>query len=144
MVSTVVAYLNFHIFAALLNGLALGSMIFFAAIVTPSVFKALEGEHRSRYLETIFPLYFRAMAGLEAIAGILIIYRIEGWALLAVAAAFMFSDQALRPTINRLRAGHYAGDADTSVRFKKMHRLSVLINLAQIFISLIVFFRLAV
>ncbi len=139
-----VAYLNFHTIAALLNGIALGAMLFFAIVVTPVVFKSLLGPARISFLETIFPLYFRAMMVLEGMAGLLIIYRFEGWVLLAVAAGFLFADAVLRPRIERHRPGHYAGDEDDKKKFRLLHRLSVLINLTQIIVSLIVFFRLAI
>ena len=138
-----VTYLNFHVMAAFLNAISLGTMLFFAIVVTPVVFKTLTGEYRTKFLSTIFPIYYRTLLPINAIAGLLVIYRPEGWALLAIAGGFLLADQVLRPRIDKLRAGHYAGEAVASGNFKRLHRFSVLINLAQMIASLIIFFKLA-
>jgi Domain of unknown function (DUF4149) len=139
-----VAYLNFHVMAAFLNAISLGAMLFFAVVVTPVVFKTLTGEARTSFLSTIFPVYYRSLLLLNVLGGLLIIYRVEGWILLIIAAGFSFSDMILRPQIDRHRPGHYAGETNASGKFKRLHRISVLINLAQMIASLTIFFRLAV
>ncbi len=137
-------YLNLHTAAAFLNGISLGAMLFFAAVVTPVAFRALEAEARGAFLQEIFPLYFRSLAVLETLAGVFIIYRPEGWILLAVAAGFVFADQVLRPQIDKHRAGRYKGETEATKKFRQWHRLSVGINLLQMLVCLVLFFRLAV
>ena len=137
-------YLNFHTIAAFLNAMCLGTMLFFAFVVTPVVFRTLAGETRTKFLSTIFPVYYRSLAGMSAVAGMLLFYRAEGWILLIVAGGFLFADLVLRPHIDANRNGHYAGDPAASGRFRRLHRSSLLINLAQMIASVIVFFRLAV
>jgi len=139
-----VTYLNFHVLAALLNAVSLGAMLFFAVIVTPVVFKTLNGDVRTKFLGTIFPVYYRTLSAINMLAGLLIFYRGEGWVLWIIAAGFILSDMILRPRIDRHRAGHYAGETLASGKFKSLHRTSVLINIVQMIASLIIFFRLAV
>jgi hypothetical protein len=48
-----------------------------------------------------------------------------------VASGFVFSRQGLMPRINAYRDAELAGDASATQPFARLHRLSVVINLAQ-------------
>ncbi len=137
-------YVNFHTVAAFLNALVLGSMVFFAAVVTPVAFKALEQPGRSAYLRALFPLYYRVLAAASALAALFIWYRVEAIWLGLNAAAFLAADQLIRPRIERHRAGRERGDAADTRAFRRLHRLSVYLNLLQLIVALVVFFRLSV
>jgi hypothetical protein len=137
-------FVNYHTLSAFFTALVLGAMVFFMFVVTPAIFKGLEPEARGKYLSTIFPMYYRNLAGLSAIAGGFIWYRDEAYWMWSVAILFLFCDFVLRPPINRNRAGRDAGDAVAAKNFKLLHRASVLINLVQLGIVVMVFFRLAI
>ena len=70
-----VEYLNFHTVAAFLNALMMGAMAFFAFVLAPVVFKALEREDAPRLLTPLFPIYYRVMAPLAAGAALAVFYR---------------------------------------------------------------------
>ena len=77
-------YVNYHTLSTFFISLVLGGMVFFMFVTTPAIFKALEGDERSRYLSAVFPMYYRNLAGLSAIAGGFIFYRVEAkwlWAM---------------------------------------------------------------
>ncbi len=111
----------------------LGSMIFFAAVTAPAVFKFLPEDSAGRYLRGVFPRYYLWGAVCAAIAAILSlpVSLIPGGLLLFVALAFLGVRQILVPRINEAKEGRAAGDDAATARFARLHRLSVLINLAQ-------------
>ena len=144
MLEIISYYANFHTLALFFAALVLGAMMFFAAVVTPTVFRALPDGPRTQYLSALFPVYYRNLAFLSILAGGFIWYRAESYWLWAVAVLFLFADIVLRPLIEKYRAGRDAGDAAAKRTFGLLHRASVLINLAQMGIMIVVFFRLAV
>jgi len=110
-----------------------GAMIFFAAAVAPTVFRALEPEPAGRFLRAIFPAYYLVLilsAGVAALA------HFGAWAPAGVYAAVAVSTIALRqglmPRLNAWRDAELAGDAAAGVKFAAGHRISVLINMAQL------------
>lgn len=135
-------YFTLHILASLLTALALGGMVFFAAMFTPLIFKRLPPEIAAGFIRQVFPVYYRVMAILTLAAGLPIWYRPEAWVMAAVGGGFMASAGLLMPRINTARDGRDAGDAAAARRFRALHRVSVLINLAQMIAVLAVFQRL--
>jgi hypothetical protein len=131
-----------HVAATLLVALVLGGMVFFAAMFTPLIFAKLETETASGFIRQVFPVYYRVMAALSIVAALPIWYRAEAWVMAAVAALFIAAMVALMPAINRARDARTAGDQAARRRFALLHRLSVLINLAQLVAVLVVFLRL--
>ena len=131
-----------HVAATLLVALVLGGMVFFAAMFTPLIFAKLETETASGFIRQVFPVYYRVMAALSIVAALPIWYRAEAWVMAAVAALFIVAMVALMPAINRARDARTAGDQAARRRFALLHRLSVLINLAQLVAVLVVFLRL--
>jgi uncharacterized membrane protein len=125
--------------ALILTAVLLGSMIFFAAIVTPAVFRFLERENAAAYLRGLFPRYYLwgAVVGVLAAAAAWPSDRVSGIILAVVATAFLAVRQLLLPPINIAREGRAAGNEAASRRFSFLHRLSVIINLAQM-IALVV------
>jgi hypothetical protein len=125
--------------ALILIAFLLGSMIFFAAIVTPAVFKFLEREQAATYLRGLFPGYYVWGAIMAALAAAVAwpVDNVSGVVLAVVAAAFVGGRQLLLPPINVAREGRAAGDEAASKKFTALHRLSVIINLGQM-IALIV------
>lgn len=117
-------------------GALIGSMLFFAAIVAPTVFRALPAEHAGPFLRRLFPRYYAWGFSLAALASLLAALAGATPAAIVVLAlialGFGFARQVLVPRINRARDAELAGDAAAGRRFARLHRLSVLLNLAQL------------
>ncbi|MEL7538670.1 MAG: DUF4149 domain-containing protein [Pseudomonadota bacterium] len=111
----------------------LGGMVFFASIVAPVVFQALPADAAGRFLRRIFPRYYAYVAITSAAAAVLA-WRIP-WAaatLALISVTTLFVRQWLVPRINAWRDAELAGDTSAGKRFALGHRVSVLINLAQL------------
>ena len=141
-------WLTYHTLSIFVTALVLGGMVFFGFFMTPLVFAKLERPVAAGFLRTVFPIYYQVMAVLSVLAALPIWYRSEAVGMAGVAAIFVFVKVFLLPPINRARdardqyADGTGGDAQGEARFKRLHRLSVLINLAQMIGVGVVFFRL--
>ena len=133
---------TFHTIATFLVALVLGGMIFFSFVMTPLVFLHLDKKAAGSLLGKVFPTYFRIVAGVSVIAALLIWYRWEAGAMAAVAAASVIAWLYILPPLERLRPDREAGDPAATSKFRRLHRTSVGINLAQIAVVIIVFFQL--
>ena len=107
-----------------------GSMIFFMAVVSPSVFATLSTNASSKFLRTIFPRMF--LFGFIITFLSLILSYISGnilnsILLVIVAVSFIINRNYLTPKINNLRDKELEGDQKASSNFKYMHLLSVLL-----------------
>jgi len=125
------------------TALLLGGMVFYALFMTPLVFAKLERPVAAQFLRAVFPIYYQVMTVLAVLSALPIWYRMEAITLAGVAAAFVLVKVMLLPPINRARDARDAGDTMGETRFKRLHRLSVLINLAQMIAVGVVFVRLA-
>ena len=117
-----------------------GSMLFFAAIVAPSVFRSLPAEQAGPFLRALFPRYY--------LWGILLSLGASLTALLAdtsivisigsavVLILFVYARQILVPKINRARDSERDGDQQAGARFRALHLQSVLINSLQLLMML--------
>ena len=108
----------------------IGSMIFFMAVVSPSVFATLSTNASSKFLRTIFPRMF--LFGFIITFLSLILSYISGnilnsILLIVVAVSFIINRNYLTPKINNLRDKELEGDQKASSNFKYMHLLSVLL-----------------
>ena len=122
----------------LLGALA-GSMLFFAIVVAPTVFRALPAEAAGSFLRRLFPLYFLwglVMSLLCTITAIYATQLIVGSICGLVAILFAYARYSLLARINRARDRKIAregdGDATADRQFKRLHLQSVLINAAQL------------
>ena len=118
-----------------LLGLLVGSMLFFAIVVAPTVFRSLPGEQAGSFLRALFPRYY-LWGGILACLGVPIAIfgssTVMGIACALVALLFVYARQVLIPAINRARDAQLAGDGDAASRFRRLHLQSVLINLFQL------------
>ena len=108
----------------------IGSMIFFMAVVSPSVFATLSTKASSKFLRTIFPRMF--LFGFIITVLSLILSYISGnilnsILLVIVAVSFIININYLTPKINNLRDKELEGDQKASSNFKYKHLLSVLL-----------------
>lgn len=111
----------------------LGSMVFFAAVTAPAVFAFLPEDTRGLYLRGVFPRYTAWGIAVAVIAAALAFPAdaLSAALLGLVAAVFLAVRQVLLPRINAAREGRAAGIEAAKADFARLHRLSMLINLAQ-------------
>ena len=105
-------------------------MIFFMAVVSPSVFATLSSNASSKFLRTIFPRMF--LFGFIIAVSSLIFSFLSGIILnsillIIVAISFIINRNYLTPKINDFRDKELEGDKKASSSFKYMHLLSVLL-----------------
>jgi hypothetical protein len=121
------------------TGTLLGIMLFFAAAVAPTVFRSLPAEHAASYLRGIFPVYYTwgiilaLVISLIAYDTNIIVFVISS----IITVLFIYSRQGLLPGINLAREARLAGAPDGEAAFKRLHRLSVLINLGNMLLLII-------
>ncbi len=110
----------------------IGSMIFFMAVVSPSVFATLSTNASSKFLRTIFPRMF-LFGFIIAILSLILSYIsgniLNSILLVIVAVSFIINRNYLTPKINNFRDKELEGDEKASSNFKYMHLLSVLLFL---------------
>ena len=108
----------------------IGSMIFFMAVVSPSVFATLSTNASSKLLRTIFPRMF-LFGFIIAILSLVLCYIssniLNSILLIIVAISFIINRNYLTPKINDFRDKELKGDKKASSSFKYMHLLSVLL-----------------
>ena len=108
----------------------IGSMIFFMAVVSPSVFATLSTNASSKFLRTIFPRMF-LFGFIIAILSLVLCYIssniLNSILLIIVAMSFIINRNYLTPKINDFRDRELEGDKKASSSFKNMHLLSVLL-----------------
>ena len=120
----IVYLINFFI------AILLGSMIFFMAVVSPSVFATLSSNASSKFLRTIFPRMFLfgfIIAVLSLIFSFISGNILNCILLIIVAISFIINRNYLTPKINDFRDKELEGDKKASSGFKYMHLLSVLL-----------------
>ena len=108
----------------------IGSMIFFMAVVSPSVFATLSTNASSKLLRTIFPRLFLfgfIIAFLSLILSYISGNNLNSILLVIVAVSFIINRNYLTPKINNFRDKELEGDQKASSNFKYMHLLSVLL-----------------
>ena len=108
----------------------IGSMIFFMAVISPSVFATLSTNASSKFLRTIFPRMF-LFGFIIAILSLILSYFsgniLNSILLIIVAMSFIINRNYLTPKINDFRDKELGGDKKASSSFKYMHLLSVLL-----------------
>lgn len=123
--------------------LHLGGMAFFAAGVAPLVFTRLPPEHAGRFIRQVFPVYYLWVGATAALAAIALLPSrpVDAGVLAASAALTAWLRQVLMPRINRASDALQAGDAAQKRGFDRGHRLSVVLNLAQLLAATVVLIR---
>jgi hypothetical protein len=125
-------------------GALLGSMLFFAVAVAPTVFNVLTATQAGVFLRAFFPHYYLwgLVFALIAAAIAMSANAAASGVLLLVALLFVFARQVLMPHINRARDEELMGLSGAARRFKLLHLWSVLINVFQMLILLVAAFLL--
>jgi len=114
--------------------LLLGGMVFFSAVVAPLVFMRLPADHAGRFIRALFPFYYLFVL-VSAALGTCAMVWVDPTAAVVLAAITLITlwlRQGLMVRINRLSDALRAGETAARRRFDRAHRLSVLVNMAQI------------
>jgi hypothetical protein len=114
--------------------LTLGGMLFFPAVVAPTVFGVLPEQEAGAFLRALFPRYYLFLLAGSTGAALAFGFTAGESALLtaAVALSTAWVLFMLVPKINALRDRQLAGDEAAGRAFDRAHRLSVAINFVQI------------
>lgn len=132
-----------HALAVLATASVFGGMAFFSFVLAPLVFRVLDKEAASVFLRAAFPLYYAVTAGGAALSALACAYgdAINAIAMACVAAVFVALRQILVPAINRYRAARATGDVAATAAFRRLHGLSVLVNMIQLVVVTVVLLR---
>ena len=115
-------------FALLMTAMLFGGMTFFSFGFAPVLFKQLPMDKVRPLLRGTFPYYFLAVSGLSAVATAAVL-AVSGRATIVLGViliATIYVRQILMPQINA------ATDRDDQPMFKRLHGLSVVIQIIQI------------
>ena len=113
----------------------LGGLIFFSALVAPSVFSSLDEKNARVFLRSIFPKLY-LFAGIFSLFISLILFFINNFLsfiYFIITIGYFYSRQFLMIKINE------ASDQKNQKEFKKLHRFSVLIFIVQILLMLLIY-----
>ena len=116
-------------------------MIFFSAVVSPSVFASLNSNGSSKFLRTIFPRMF-LFGFIISFIGILLTLVSSSFynsiILVVVALSFIINRNYLTPMINNFRDQELEGNKVAAKNFKVMHLFSVLLFVINFFLLILV------
>ena len=131
--------------ALLAAAMLLGGMGFFAAVLAPLIFTALPSDAAGPFVRRVFPAYYLWVIGAAAVGALALLpLRLpDAVGLGLVAASTVWLRQGLMPRINALSDRAQAGDAAAKAGFARAHQLSVLVNVAQMLVALVVLLRFA-
>ena len=125
----------------LIFGMLLGFMIFFPIVVAPSIFKNLNEKQSSLFLRSFFPKYY-LFGIIISLIGIIVSYLEDDLIIISsfvfIFLGFLFSRQYLTPLINKAKDEINKNKNLSKVKFEKLHQFSVLINILQIVICIII------
>ena len=113
-----------------LISLLIGSMIFFTAVVSPSVFVSLSSNASSKFLRLVFPRMFLfgiIITSLCFLLSILLNNNLVSILLAIITLSFFLNRNYLTPRINKYRDEELEGNQRAVTLFKRMHLLSVLL-----------------
>lgn len=120
----------------------IGVIVFFSAIIAPTVFKTLDEKSAGVFLRAFFPKYylFAIVIGLAALASIMI-FNIEMSNILYIAIVSMtilsIISRFMIPIINNARDMGEKGKQ----KFNRLHALSVSLNVITLVIGLFFIYR---
>lgn len=122
-----------------------GGITFFSFVIAPLAFAELGVETAGRLVRRVFPRYYLVTAAASAAATLALAsgHLVSAGAMAVVCLGSVVARQGLMPAINASRDRATAGDAKAGRRFDRLHRVSVIINAAQLLVTLAVLVRLA-
>ena len=120
-----------------LISLLIGSMIFFTAVVSPSVFATLSSNASSKFLRLVSPRMFLfgiIITSLCFLLSILLNNNLASILLAIITLSFFLNRNYLTPRINKYRDEELEGNQRAVTLFKRMHLLSVLLFVINFFL----------
>lgn len=126
--------------------LLVGGMLFFPSVVAPVVFASLPEAQAGAFLRAMFPRYYVFMIILSLAAAVMFqlsqgaVVSVEAVLCLSVSVSTFWVRQRLLPRINTARDAQLAGDVKASEAFDRRHKLSVAINIVQLFALVVLVF----
>ena len=112
-----------------------GVIIFFSAVVAPTVFKSLEEREAGVFLRAFFPKYyvFGIVLGIVSVVTLMFmpINAILTYAIVAMTALTLLGRMSI-PIINNAR------DSGDEAGFKKYHLISVMMNVITLVIGIVI------
>ncbi len=136
--------INTNTLAIFALALQFGGMIFFAVVMAPLVFTRLPANQAGTFIREVFPVYYLYVLATSAVAAVALVTRWDGVVMAGVAVLTVWLRQGLMPRINALSDAARSGDDKVKRRFDMAHRLSVVLNVAQIVAAGVVLARVAV
>ncbi|MEM9357171.1 MAG: DUF4149 domain-containing protein [Pseudomonadota bacterium] len=127
-------YSVFDTLAVAIASAVLGSMLFFAAVVAPTVFRALTAEQAGSFLRALFPNYYLVLGGMSLGAAAVAAYSNSASSALVLAACaliFLFGRYVAVPVINGYRDEMLAGNEASGKKFEAWHRGTAAANFGQ-------------
>ena len=116
-------------------------MIFFSAVVSPSVFASLNSKGSSKFLRTIFPRMF-LFGFLISLIGMILTFISSDFynsiILAIIALSFIINRNYLTPMINNFRDQELEGNKVAAKKFKVMHLFSVLLFVINFFLLILI------
>ena len=112
-------------------------MIFFSAVVSPSVFASLNSKGSSKFLRTIFPRMFLFGFFISLLSLVLTLLSndfFNSLILIIVGLSFIINRNYITPMINNFRDQELEGDTNATSKFKTMHLLSVTLFIMNFFL----------
>ena len=116
----------------------IGFMIFFIAVVAPSVFKTLSQNAAGAFLRVLFPRMFVYGLALSLAASVVAAVngdKINALLSISISTGFALNAFIVTPIINKQRDSMLDGNEAASKKFKQFHFVSVAIFLVQLITS---------
>ena len=126
-------------------GALFGGMLMFSLVVAPRVHARLPRETAAELLRGLFPWYYGYCGGFAVVLAACAWWTDALWVFifsLPVLAGFAFAGGYLLPALNRAREQRDE-DPLAADRFSRLHRLSMLVNLAQMVLLAVILVRVA-
>ncbi len=120
-------------------GTIIGFMVFFVAVISPTVFKTLSMEAAASFLRLLFPRMFLFGLITSVAGGLLSLLGHNSnslYASILLVLGFAVNGYVITPKINQARDEFLEGNAEKDRLFKILHTVSVIIFLAQFGLSL--------
>lgn len=120
------------------TGMWLGAMVFFAAVVAPTVFGTLEPLEAGKMIRRVFPKYY--LFGLICLSlAVLASLATPNWVTIALAVLLGttgYARQILMPKVNTARDAMREKNEEHSSQFDRLHKLSVQLNAFEMLVCL--------
>jgi hypothetical protein len=113
---------------------SLGAMIFFSAVVAPTVFKVLPEASAGKFLRALFPRYFLVNGLAAMLAGVIAWRALESVLLVASGVLLLTLRVVAVPIINAARDDMLAEQPGAASRFELWHRSSVILNVVEMLV----------